>query len=379
VIRIEDPTNQGRWDILRGTEPFIDERRGVEFGGGFQNHNVEKLGITLNLRTDRGKELLRELVRVSDVVTENYAYGVLDRWGFGYEELRALRHDIIYVSNCGFGHEGPYKTFRTWGPIVQAFCGLTFSSGLAGLPPAGWGFSYMDHHGGNFMAIAILMALVHRERTGAGQYVDMSCTDAGASMLGPSVLDFTVNGRPLRRPGSPDSNHSQCPPMSPHGAYPCAGADDWVAISCRDDEDWHRLALVIGQPWVDDPRYSSVTGRLAAEAALDASLGDWTRGRDKFDVAARLQAVGVPAAPVRKPAERIDGDPNTDAWGLWPTVEHREMGQVRVDGVPAHFSETDWTIRHGAPCLGQHNDFVYGELLGLSASEIEQLRAEGVL
>src|SRR5882672_7133413 len=110
VIRIEDPTNQGKWDILRGSEPYIDERRGIEFGGGFQNHNVEKLGITLNLRTERGKELLRELVRVSDVVTENYAAGVLARMGFPYEELRAIKPDILYVSNCGFGHTGPYST-----------------------------------------------------------------------------------------------------------------------------------------------------------------------------------------------------------------------------------------------------------------------------
>jgi benzylsuccinate CoA-transferase BbsF subunit len=340
---------------------------------------VEKLGITLNLRTERGKELLRELVRVSDVVTENYAYGVLERWGFGYDQLRALRDDIIYVSNCGFGHEGPYKTFRTWGPIVQACCGLTFSSGLPDLPPAGWGFSYMDHHGGNFMAMAILMALVHRDRTGEGQYVDMSCTDAGASMLGPVVLDYTVNGRPLRRTGSPDSNHSQSPPMAPHNVYPCAGDDDWVTISCRDDDDWRRLATLVDEPWSRDPARASRDGRLADESALDAAVADWTRSRDKFDVAARLQAVGVPAAPVRKPAERIDGDANTEAWGLWPSVDHREMGRVRVDGVPAHFSETDWSIERSAPCLGQDNDLVFGQVLGLSAVEIEELRADAVI
>jgi len=203
VIRIEDPTNDGRWDILRGVEPFVDERRGVELGGGFNNHNVEKLGITLNMKTARGKELLRELVRVSDVVSENFAAGVLERWGFGYEQLRALRDDIIYVSNCGFGHRGPYREFRTWGPIVQACCGLTFSSGLPDMESAGWGFSYMDHHGGNIMAIAILAALVHRQNTGEGQWVDMSCTEAGATLLGPAVLDGTVNGRPLRRAGMP--------------------------------------------------------------------------------------------------------------------------------------------------------------------------------
>ena len=201
VIRIEDPVREGRWDILRGIEPFVDERRGINLGGAFNNHNVGKLGITLNLRTERGRELLAELVRISDVVTENFAAGVLARMGFGYERLKELRPDIIYVSNCGFGHRGPYRDFKTWGPIVQACSGLTFSSGLPDQLPAGWGYSYMDHHGGNFMAIAILAALVHRPRTGEGQWVDMACTAAGASLLGPAVLDYTVNGRPAAPAG----------------------------------------------------------------------------------------------------------------------------------------------------------------------------------
>ncbi|EGJ32849.1 putative acyl-CoA transferases/carnitine dehydratase, partial [Moorena producens 3L] len=130
VIRIEDPVREGRWDILRTMPPFVDDRRGVDFGGGFQNHNVEKKGITLNLRTDRGKELLREIVKRSDVVSENFAAGVLEKLGFGYEALKELKPDIIYVSNCGFGHTGPYASFKTWGPIVQAVSGLTHTSGL---------------------------------------------------------------------------------------------------------------------------------------------------------------------------------------------------------------------------------------------------------
>jgi crotonobetainyl-CoA:carnitine CoA-transferase CaiB-like acyl-CoA transferase len=379
VIRIEDPVNQGKWDILRGTEPFKDERRGIEFGGGFQNHNVEKRGITLNLRTDRGKQLLRELVAISDAVTENFAAGVLERWGFDYDALKEIKHDIVYVSNCGFGHTGPYRSFRTWGPIVQAACGLTFSSGLPGLPPAGWGYSYMDHHGGNIMAIAILCALVHRQRTGEGQWVDMSCTEAGASLLGPAVLDYTVNGRPLRRTGMPNSNRSQCPPMAPHGIYACDGDDDWIAISCRDDHDWSRAAPILGEHVVDDERYATTTARLVHEDELDLAIDAATRKWNKFDLAARLQAVGVPAAAVQKPAERIDADANTAAWGLWPTVQHREMGEVRVDGEPVHMSETDWVIARGSPCLGEHNEQVYGELLGLSSAEIDELRADGVI
>src|SRR5579864_5598210 len=344
VIRVEDPTKQGRWDILRGAPPFVDERRGLELGGGFNNHNVEKKGVTINLKDPRGRQLFTDLVRVSDAVTENFASGVMDRLGLGYSDLRAIREDIIYVSNSGFGHSGPYASFKTWGPVVQAICGLTFTSGLPGLPSAGYGYSYMDHQGGNFMAIAVLAALAYRNRTGEGQWIDMSCTEAGATLLGPHLLDHAVNGRPLRRPGMPHSNHSQSPAMAPHNIYPTAGADNWVAIACRDDADWRALAGVIGE---------------------------------RCALAARLQEAGVPAAAVQQPSERIDADPNTTAWGLWPRVVHAEMGEVRVDGLPVHLSETDWGIERGAPCLGEHNEEVFVGLLGRDAAQLEALRTAG--
>jgi benzylsuccinate CoA-transferase BbsF subunit len=374
VIRIEDPINEGRWDILRGASPYIDERRGIELGGGFNNHNVGKRGITLNLREDRAKKLLAELIRASDVVAENFAFGVLERWGFGYEQLRSIRPDIIYVSNCGFGRQGPYREFRTWGPTVQACCGLAFYSGLPDEPPAGWGYSYMDHLGAYFQALAILCGLVHRDRTGEGQWIDMSCTEAGATLLGPVLLDVTANGRPSRRDGSPDTNHSQFPLMVPHGIYPCAGDDEWVAISCRDDVDWRAFAQLLGEPGD-----AGLDERHIHEAELDATIAAWTRSRDKFDVEARLQAVGVAAAAVQKPSERIDHDANTAAWGLWPEVEHPVIGSVRVDGIPVHLSETDWVIDRAAPCLGQHTDEVLSEVLRLTTEEIEDLHEKGIV
>jgi len=379
VIRIEDPVTKGRWDILRGSPPFKDERRGIEFGAGFQNHNVEKLGITLNVRTDRGKELLAELVRRSDAVTENFAAGVLERWGFGYPRLRELRPDIVYVSNCGFGQTGPYGTFKSWGPIAQAVSGLTFTSGLPDEDPAGWGYSFMDHTGGYMMAIAILMALYHRARTGEGQWVDLSCTEAGATLHGPAMLDSEVNGRPMRRPGSPNSNRNAWPAMAPHGIYPGAGDDEWIAISCRDDAEWTALRAVAGAALPDRAAWSTLRGRLVDQDALDTAMRAWTQGCDRFETAAALRAAGVAAAPVRRPGERIDGDPATGAWPLWPTVAHGAMGDVRVDGLPVHLTETDWSMTTGAPLLGEHNDVVYGELLGLSSSEIDDLRAEGVI
>ncbi len=378
VIRIEDPVMEGRWDILRGMPPYVDERRGVDLGGPYNNHNVEKLGITLNLRSEKAKELLRRLVSISDVVSENFAAGVLDRWGFSYEELRAIRPDIIYVSNCGFGHTGPYSGYKTWGPIVQAVSGLTFSSGLRDQPPAGWGYSYMDHTGGYYMAIAILAALRHRNRTGEGQWVDLACVEAGATLNGPALLDYTVNGRPLRREGSPDANRSPFPAMAPHGIYKCQGEDQWVAIACRDDRDWSALQGLLGETTLA-PRFNAIAGRMAHQDELGGIVSEWTRGQERDVVVASVRTAGVPVAAVQRPGERIDQDPDTSAWGLWPIVQHRKMGAVRVDGLPVHFSETDWTMTAGGPCLGEDNERVFTEILGLDAAELEQLKAEGVI
>jgi crotonobetainyl-CoA:carnitine CoA-transferase CaiB-like acyl-CoA transferase len=165
----------------------------------------------------------------------------------------------------------------------------------------------------------------------------------------------------------------------PHGIYPSDGDDNWVAIACRDDHDWQRLAKVIGEPWATDPRNDTLAERVAVQDALDARLAEWTRTRDRFAVAESLRAAGVPAAAVARPADRIDHDPATSEWGLWPTAHHREMGDVRVDGIPLHFSETDWSIERGGPCLGEHNHQVFSEILGLDDAEIEQLAKDGVV
>jgi len=379
VIRIEDPVNHGMWDILRAMPPYVDKRRGSDFGGGFNNHNVEKLGITLNLRTARGKELLAEIVKRSDVVTENFAAGVLGKWGFGWERLRELRKDIIYVSNCGFGHTGPYRKFKTWGPIVQAMSGLTFTSGMPDAEPAGWGYSFMDHTGAMYMAIAILHALIHRQRTGEGQWVDVSCTEAGLSLHGPALLDWTVNGRPSRRPGQPEGNRSASPPMAPHGIFACRGDDEWVSIACRNDADWAALGEIIDEPWARDSKWATLEARRGQEDDLERAITQWTSGQEKFEIQRRVLAVGVPCAAVQKPQERIDQDSGTSEWNLWPEVLHSRMGKVRVDGLPVHFSATDWEIRRGGPCLGEHTDQVLSRLLGLDADEIARLHEEGVI
>jgi crotonobetainyl-CoA:carnitine CoA-transferase CaiB-like acyl-CoA transferase len=209
--------------------------------------------------------------------------------------------------------------------------------------------------------------------------VDLSCTEAGLTLHGPALLDWTVNGRPMRRPGSPHANRSEHPAMAPHGIYPAAGDDEWVALACRSDAEWRALAGVIGAAWAHEARFAALAGRLAAQDELDAKLAQWTRARTKAEAVAALQAAGVPAAPVARPAERVDHDPATAGFGLWPSVHHSKMGDVRVDGLPVHFSKTDWEIRRGGPCLGEHTEEVLTGLLGLSREEVAKLRAEGVV
>jgi crotonobetainyl-CoA:carnitine CoA-transferase CaiB-like acyl-CoA transferase len=237
----------------------------------------------------------------------------------------------------------------------------------------------MDHTGGYYMAIALLMALWHRHLTGEGQWVDLSCSEAGANLHGAGLLDWSVNGAPLRGDGVPNSNRNQAPPMAPHGIYPCQGDDNWVAIACRDDRDWACLVEVVDEEWARDESYRSVAGRRAGEAELDDHVAQWTAARSRWEVTTTLRAAGLAAAPVTRPRERIDGDLNTESWGLWPMVDHAAMGGVRVDGQPVHLSRPDWRIERGAPVLGEHNDYVYGELLGLSDRAISELRAGGVI
>lgn len=375
VIRVEDPVTHGLWDALRGVGPYVDDRRGVNFGAGFNNHNVGKYGVTINLRTAEGRELLRELISVSDVVCENFAAGVMESRGFGYGELQQVKPDIIYVSNCGFGHTGPYRDFKTWGPIVQAVSGLTFTAGLPDTEPSGWGFSYMDHVSAFYMATAILSALHHRDRTHEGQHVDLATVSAGIAMLPTEILDWTTNGRSAAAGG----NRADFGEMAPHGIYPCLGDDRWIAIACRDDRELGLLAKVLNEPDLASDRFSTLEQRLQAVEELDEMISVVTATRDAATLAEDLNAAGVPASVVKSPAERIDGDPDLAAMGLFPTVTHPDIGDVRVEGIPMRFSATPWQIASAAPRVGQHNREVLKDLLGHSDAELEDWAQRGVI
>ncbi len=287
----------------------------------------------------------------------------------------------MYVSNCGFGHTGPYKPFKSWGPIAQAVCGLTHTSGLPGQEPAGWGYSYMDHTGGYVMAIGLLAALYHQRRTGEGQWVDLACIEAGIAMTGPVALDATVNGRALREDGAVNSNRNPYQAMAPHGIYPCRHEDAWVAIACRHDDDWAALVERRRRAVGEGRCSSSSVGRSARRAGrLDADMAAWTSTQsDATTWSRRCGPPGVPAAPVKRPPERCDTDADNQAWGLWPTITHPKHGARRVDGLPVHLSATDWRSTRGGPVLGEDNERVLSEVLGLTSAEIGRLADEGVI
>ena len=357
--------------------------RGVtdpDMGGQFNNKNPGKRGISLNVRHPKGLEIARKLIAMSDIVAEGFSPGVLDNWGLGYENLKKIKKDIIYVQQSGMGAQGTYGRFRTVGPIANAFAGL---SEMSGLPepamPAGWGYSYLDWMGAYSFALAMLSALYHRERTGEGQWIDASQTEVGLFICGTSILDWSANGRITQRTGNRSPNKL----AAPHGAYPCAGTDRWLAIACFSDGEWRALCEVAKQPaWARDDRFATLAGRLANQDALDALVGQWTRGQDARQLMLALQKAGVPAGVCQTTEERCEHDPQLKhlEWltevtgtkiGRWPVAEV----PVKLSGSPAY---AGGRIDRGAPCYGEDNEYVYGELLGMTTREIADLAADGV-
>jgi crotonobetainyl-CoA:carnitine CoA-transferase CaiB-like acyl-CoA transferase len=243
----------------------------------------------------------------------------------------------------------------------------------------------MDHIAGWFGAIAVLQALHHRRRTGEGQFIDLAQAQAGCTIIGPYLLDYTVNNRPYRRPGNPPGNRADHPQVAPHNTYRCAGKDpldqdEWVAIACFTDAQWRALVKVMGSPeWANDPNYATVTGRLAHQDKLDAQIQAWTETQNKHEVAARLQAAGVPAGAVQSAQDRLEKDPQLAARGLYVELEHAEQGRRLFEGVPVKLSATPGRLKRPAPLIGEHNDYVYRELLGLSEAEIEALQASNTI
>ena len=387
IIRLEW---RDRLDFLRKSPPVIpvagskESRREMESinrGGLFNDNNPGKRSFSLNMAHPKGKELFKRLVTVSDVVVESYRADAMTKWGLGYDTLRSLKPDIIYVQQSGWGHKGPYWKYASYGPIAQAISGLTDQSGLPDPhPPAGWGYSYMDWSGAYYTAIAMLLAIYYKKRTGKGQYIDGSQIEPGIFMTGTAIVDYLVNGRHWQRTG----NRSPYKPAAPHGAYPCAGRDRWIAIAVSTDEEWRALAVEMGYPaWTRDAGFSTLAARIVNQDELDRRVGEWTRNQEPFALQERLQKAGVAAGVCQTTEDRVDRDPQLKHLKWLIPLPNAEVGTWPIKDVPFHFAKATvdqgGPIGRAAPCYGEDNDYVHGELLKLSAQERAELEKEGVI
>lgn len=364
-------------DAATGPLPGVTD---TDMGGQFNNKNPGKRGLSLNVRDPRGLEIARKLVAISDIVAEGFSPGVMDRWGLGYEALKEIKPDIIYAQQSGMGSRGEYGRYRAVGPIAAALAGV---SEMSGLPepamPAGWGYSYLDWIGAYSFSAAMLAALHHRDRTGRGQWIDASQVESGIFISGGAILDWSANGRAWGRTG----NASPTGAAAPHGVYPCLGRDRWLAVACETEEDWNALAKVIDLPTEERARFSTLNARLAHVTEVDAWVTRWTAGREPYAAMYELQAAGVPAGVCQDAQDRCENDPQLEHLNWLTEVTGTKIGRWPVAEVPVKLSETPahvgGVLDRGAPCYGEDNEWVLGELLGMGSREISELAEDGVI
>ncbi|HVC43171.1 MAG TPA: CoA transferase [Candidatus Binataceae bacterium] len=381
VIRIETKT---RPCVTRMLPPWPGMKPGgLNRSGYFNQYSQGKRSITLNFKDPAAHEVARKLIARSDVVINNFAHGVMDRMGFGYDDVRKIKSDVIMISLTGYGDTGPDADYIAYGPAQVPLSGLSALTGYRGWPPMHAGFSYADPNGGVHGAFAILAALYHRGKTGQGQYIDMSQWECAMGLLAEGLLEYTMNGREPERIGNED------PWMAPHGIYRCLDrpeqvmgltVDQFVAIAAADDAEFKRLAGAIGRlDLAGDPHYATLAARKAHESELDAILAGWTGGRTAVEAAAILQAASVAAAVVADNKFLSEEDPQLKAREYFVYKEHPEVGTLQHCGIPWKMSRTATAVRAAAPCIGQHTDEVLGQVLGYGAEEIAKLRAQGAL
>jgi crotonobetainyl-CoA:carnitine CoA-transferase CaiB-like acyl-CoA transferase len=352
-----------------------------DMGGQFNHKNAGKRGLSLNVRHPKGLAIAKDLIRLSDVVAEGFSPGVLDRWGLGYDVLKSIRPDIIYIQQSGMGTAGRYGRFRTVGPIAASFAGTTDMSGLPEpAMPAGWGYSYLDWAGAYGFALAVLGALVHRDRTGEGQWIDSSQCEGGIFQTAVPVLDWSANDRVWSRFG----NRSPYKPAAPHGAYRCRGDDRWLAIACFTEADWQAFTAATGlEALRADGRFAALADRLRHQDALDAAVTGWTQTVEAYDAMARLQAAGIAAGVCQTAGDRCDSDPQLRALDWMTEVTGTKIGRWPVPEFPVKLSRTPsyagGPIDRGAPCYGEDNHAILSGMLGYSTAEIEALAEEGII
>jgi benzylsuccinate CoA-transferase BbsF subunit len=371
VYKVE---SYARVDMMRTLPPFAGPER--DPNRSLSNHAcwAGNGSVRLNLKKSEARELARALVARSDVVIENFGPGVMERWGLGYAALREIKPDLIMFSMPAAGLDGPMRDVRTYGLSLTSTTGLDSLVGYEGGPPIPVENAYADPYNGVFGAFAILTALAHRRRSGEGQLIDFSQQEAVMQLVGPAFMDYSLNGRVAGAIG----NKHPLGRMGPHGVFPCAGDDRWIAIAVESDAEWAALVEAMGRPdWATAPALTTLSGRLESIDALHARLGEWTADHDDRTLADRLQIAGVAATPVLNVADLLS-DPHFRARKTFVEVEHPLGFRETIYGAYVKMSRSEPRIRPG-PAIGQDDDHVFRDLLGLSEARYQQLRDDEVI
>jgi crotonobetainyl-CoA:carnitine CoA-transferase CaiB-like acyl-CoA transferase len=338
---------------------------------GFQAVNPQKLSVQIDMKSKAGVALLKDLAARCDILLENLRPGAIDRLGLGYAALKAANPRLVYVSMGMYGNDGPLVYQTGYAPSFAALSGLTALVGYEGEPPRGMNVRYADSTVGAAAAFAAMAALAEREQSGQGQFVDVSAVETLSSMIGDTLVDYALSGHVAACDGA------RHPEMAPHGLYPCRG-EDWISIAVRSDAQWRAFCEAMRQPGLAaDPRFADLAARKAHEAELEALIAAWTRDCDAQALAGRLQARGIAAAKSANSLDLVSDD------HLWARGFYRQVtdtaGETKATVGPAWRISDPAEITAGAPRLGEHNDYVFGEILGLSPAEQERLRESGAI
>lgn len=370
VIKIE---SRARPDNLRVAPPFRPGTTGLDASGYFASRNANKKSFALNMKHPEATAVARRLAESCSVVTSNFRPGVMERWGLGYDTLLTAQPGLIYLTMPMQGTTGPNRGYAGFGSTIAALAGLTQPSGLPGRVPVGTGTHYPDHvpNPGHAL-VALLAALVHRNRTGRGGRIELSQLESTVCTVGPAILRYSVTGEQPSRQG----NH--VPGAAPHGVYPCLGTDIWIAISVRSDAEWQDLAGVLAPGLAADERFTAAHGRKQYEADLDALIGSHTARWERWELMRRLQEAGVAAGVVETAADVFD-DPVLAGRQYWRTLQHPVMGPVRCASAPHLWNGEPVAPVTAAPLLGEHTEEISKDLLGMTAAEYDELVTGGVL
>jgi crotonobetainyl-CoA:carnitine CoA-transferase CaiB-like acyl-CoA transferase len=372
VIKIE---SQVYIDIGR-TNPagFPPKATGLNSNGFYHMLNYGKKAVNLNLGTDRGRQLAHQLIRKSDFVLECFPTPISEKLGLTYDEIKKVKRDIIMISVSLLGKTGTEPSrWVGWGPMACCFAGMFDAQGYPGGPPRQTGGTWPDYAIASTVVFHALAALRHRNRTGEGQWIDASMGETVIGQMHEWFSDYFINGRDRGKRANTDEM------MAPHNTYKCRGEDKWIAIAIGDDNEWQALCGVMGDPeWARDPKFADQYARLQNRDAIDARLRAWTRDHDHIELAAMLQKAGVPAGPVLDSVE-LNQDRHLWEWGYWWKLNHREVGERVLPGMPVKLSNVPKLNYSPPPDLGQHNRDVFGGLLGLSDAEIAKLMDEKVI